>query len=499
MINLTNSEYHFSYYENLYSSKVPEGEFDINELIEVIKYGYLKDVITKLRVTKDKEAYNKIKQAELPAVTLSGIFQERNSKGLQDHSGLIQIDIDHVKSYDEVLKKVISDPHTYVAFRSPGGEGIKVIVKINPDEATHLEQFYALEQHYKNEFDIEIDTAVKDIARCMLLSYDPDLYCNPFSDVFAECYMPEEKEVQKVQHSTTHLDLSTTDQEGIIEQITSEIERNSIDITDGYENWIKIGYALSGALGEAGRDYFHRISRFNSDYDQAKCDRQYTHLNDRNNGSIRIGTLIYYARQNNIEVHFPKGNQTPVEESVVPAQTIKFNPEGKPLFELLKEKRSKLAKEENQPAYIIFKDSTLEEMCDSMPETQEQFQELKGVGLKKVEKYAQHFLPLIRKYKGVEGPVKLKFDNKFQQQKSTTYQFNDKEKELFETLRKMRLRISKEEGMKPYWIFGNSTLTEIVQFKPRNKNQLLGLKGIGQKKVDWFGQEIINEVEKVFG
>lgn len=60
-----------------------------------------------------------------------------------------------------------------------------------------------------------------------------------------------------------------------IEVVTQRIEAAHTDITAGYDNWLELGFALSDALGESGRDYFHRISRFNEGYDQAECDRQY--------------------------------------------------------------------------------------------------------------------------------------------------------------------------------------------------------------------------------
>ncbi|GGZ88172.1 HRDC domain-containing protein [Algibacter mikhailovii] len=498
-MNLTNSEYNFSYYENLFSSKSPQRELDINELIEVVKYGYIKEDIDLLRVSDNKEKYNKIKKSKIPLVTLSGIFTERNSKGLQDHSGLIQIDIDHVENYDETFKKLTSDEFTYVAFRSPGGKGIKAIVKINPSESTHLEQYYALEQYYLNNYNIEIDPSCKDVARCMLLSYDPDIYCNPFSEVFDECFMPVQEETKKEQAQTIHLNLVETDKEHIIEQIVKQSEKNNIDITVGYEAWIRVGYALSSTLGDAGRDYYHRLSRCNPDYQEAKCDRQYKHLNDRNNGSISLGTLVYYAKLNNIEVHFPKHVKPNGEEVIITTSEGKeAHADSKGLFELLKEKRIQLARKENIAAFRVFSNATLNEMCERLPETREEFLELNGVGLKKVEQYAMHFLPIISRFKGVEGSVKLKADKVSQQQKSSTYKLNEKEEELFDKLKQLRLRLSRERGMKPYWIFGNSTLTDIVQFKPRDKNQLLEFKGLGPTKVDWFGGEIINEINQIF-
>lgn len=304
MEKLVNSEYKFSFFENLYKTE-PQDVIDINDLIEIIKYGYLKDVITKLRTHKTKKTYDNIKRTEIPAVTLSGVFTKRNSKGIIDHSGLIQIDIDNLENFDLVQKKIISDPYTYISFRSPGGEGIKVIIKINPDETTHLEQFYALEQYFNNELGIVIDKSCKDVSRCMLLSFDPDLFCNPFSETFLEFCIPEHQAVEKIPHNTSQLNMSSSDEKTVIDQIVSEVENNRIDITVGYHNWISIGFAISSALGESGRGVFHRISSQNPDYDQSKCDRKYTQLNKNNNGTATIGTLIYHARENNIIVRFP--------------------------------------------------------------------------------------------------------------------------------------------------------------------------------------------------
>ena len=58
-----------------------------------------------------------------------------------------------------------------------------------------------------------------------------------------------------------------------IETITQRIEARCLDITAGYDNWRDLGFALSEELGETGRDYYHRISRFNPDYDQAETNR----------------------------------------------------------------------------------------------------------------------------------------------------------------------------------------------------------------------------------
>src|SRR5690606_27511319 len=61
-----------------------------------------------------------------------------------------------------------------------------------------------------------------------------------------------------------------------IEAIIQQIETNRADITGDYKTWRDIGFALSDALGESGREYFHRISKFHPSYTPAECDAQFT-------------------------------------------------------------------------------------------------------------------------------------------------------------------------------------------------------------------------------
>ena len=87
-----------------------------------------------------------------------------------------------------------------------------------------------------------------------------------------------------------------------IKALVEQVEASGTDITVGYKNWLDIGFALVEALGEDGRDYFHRISCFNADYDHAEADKQYTHcLHSRGTG-ITPKTLFHIAKQYGIIV-----------------------------------------------------------------------------------------------------------------------------------------------------------------------------------------------------
>ncbi len=68
------------------------------------------------------------------------------------------------------------------------------------------------------------------------------------------------------------------------------------------------------------------------------------------------------------------------------------------LFTALKALRSQLASEARVPAYVIFPDATLRDMCVKQPQNAEQFLTVSGVGQAKLQRYGERFTALIRQY-----------------------------------------------------------------------------------------------------
>ena len=65
------------------------------------------------------------------------------------------------------------------------------------------------------------------------------------------------------------------------------------------------------------------------------------------------------------------------------------------LFAFLKKVRSDLARQVGVPAFIIFSDVTLRDMCQRLPQNRETFLQVKGVGNQKAQKYGHVFLSAI--------------------------------------------------------------------------------------------------------
>jgi ATP-dependent DNA helicase RecQ len=67
-----------------------------------------------------------------------------------------------------------------------------------------------------------------------------------------------------------------------------------------------------------------------------------------------------------------------------------------PVFEALRALRTEIARREKRPPYMIFSDSTLEEMSQQLPTNEEEMLDISGVGEFKLQKYGREFLDLIR-------------------------------------------------------------------------------------------------------
>lgn len=72
------------------------------------------------------------------------------------------------------------------------------------------------------------------------------------------------------------------------------------------------------------------------------------------------------------------------------------------LWNALRALRQQLAKRQGVPPYVIFHDKTLAQMLELRPQTSAEFGELSGVGERKLARYADAFLAVIREHPAPE-------------------------------------------------------------------------------------------------
>jgi hypothetical protein len=108
-----------------------------------------------------------------------------------------------------------------------------------------------------------------------------------------------------------------------IEVITRRIESSATDIAPNYADWRDLGFALADALGESGRSYYHRLSRFYSGYTEKETDRQFDNcLKSRGHG-VTIKTLYHLAKTAGVDVAVKKSFVNNVQKTAISPNSSK--------------------------------------------------------------------------------------------------------------------------------------------------------------------------------
>ncbi|MBP7077473.1 MAG: PriCT-2 domain-containing protein [Bacteroidales bacterium] len=271
-----------SIFEN-FNNVVGDRSFDV--IVEAIRTGKLREKVEMLRQLLqegNQKEYSQSKK-QLPAFTPSGRFEGgRKAEFLQEYSRLIILDIDKVENLAEITEKARNCPYTYTCFVSPGGNGLKILVKTDNSVQKHREAFLRVQQYYEKLLNTVIDPSGKDVTRLCFFSWDPELFINPESETF---------------NIKNNMSIKSD-----IENLIEKIENHRLDITSNYDDWVKIGFAIESEFGESGRAYFHDISKYNPDYNTESCNEQYNKCLKNNNSGVTIKTLFHIAKQHGVTV-----------------------------------------------------------------------------------------------------------------------------------------------------------------------------------------------------
>lgn len=168
------------------------------------------------------------------------------------------------------------------------------------------------------------------------------------------------------------------------------------------------------------------------------------------------------------------------------------------LFEILKELRKEIAHENNVPPYVIFGDITLKEMSVKYPVYKEAMLNITGVGELKYSKYGELFENTIRKYSednnikiSGEGTLEIITSNNDNDLKLEIKTDDKLYNLLFETRKKWA---EKEKNAYPQSIMHMNILKEISGRYPVSIEELKDISGFGPKKIEAYGDEIIEIV-----
>ena len=218
---------------------------DVRAILDRVKDGQSKDLIKKIRSTKDKAERQELKKG-LPSICFSGKFNKRLDSAIEEHSGLICLDFDgYPKKKDmlEAKEKLTKSEYVFAVFISPSGDGLKVIVRIPADPDTHKAYFNGLKKHFDSPY---FDATCKNVSRVCYESYDPHLYVNEYASTFTEVEEDEYVQYTKYQDAPT---IIIKDENKIVE-ILQKWWAKKYPMVEGSRN--ENVYVLAAALNDFG-------------------------------------------------------------------------------------------------------------------------------------------------------------------------------------------------------------------------------------------------------
>lgn len=255
-------------------------------------------------------------KAMLPGATLSGLFaikdvyneksgrtetKSRITANLAQHTGFLCIDIDaqdncSLGDMAMVLRTLRHRTEVALLMRSCSGTGYFALIPLAyPDR--HKQQFAALLHEYA-ALGINLDRQCGDVTRVRFASYDEHPYINvnaiPYDGLkdtsIAPALAPKTPVYGRME---TEDDLI-----GKVERLVQKLEYTHTDITENYDDWYRVGFALANLPGEWGRHFFMRVSAINPNFNQQEAEYKFSHL--QNPARITIGTFFSMCRDRGI-------------------------------------------------------------------------------------------------------------------------------------------------------------------------------------------------------
>ena len=260
-----------------------------------------------------EEQYREGKK-NLPLATIGGTFANGGLReDLSEATNLLCLDIDATKPKKaaqlkaegkevpnewvndwEALKWKLSKlPFVAYCALSVGGHGIYLIIPIE-DYHHHAEAWESLQHLFSKHLHLTIDAATKDITRPRFISYDSQPYINEDAEVF-KIQLPEKRTTMPFRRYSSSPSSST---EEAVRKCVDAIERERLDITSDYSQWIDIASALFNEFGEAGKQYFERISRFYPNAHKREINSKWKQ--NKNRSKVGIGTFFEICSRHGI-------------------------------------------------------------------------------------------------------------------------------------------------------------------------------------------------------
>ncbi len=158
--------------------------------------------------------------------------------------------------------------------------------------------------------------------------------------------------------------------------------------------------------------------------------------------------------------------------------------------------RLERARQEGVPAYVVFPDRTILEILEKRPTSRAGLAEIHGLGPGRLGRFGEQLLAAVEEAFAVAGeqspvpsappPAKRMAPDR--------EPVSAADPALYELLSAWRRDRSRSEDIPPFFVFQNRVLAAIADARPRSREELAGIAGVGATKLERYGDDILELV-----
>lgn len=312
-----------TYLDNLWSGQKDTTLHSVLSEIKGKKHETITKYLRELYSKGDKEKYS-LHKRQLPVTTFCASFiNGRKKEHLNKYNSLIVLDIDKLGSLElqRVKEALLHDDYVFSFWESPSKDGIKGLVHLNYNfsfsevgvDESHKIAFRQLVEYFEKNYNIELDTSGSDFTRLCFISQDTELILKEKVKSFDIEYKPFRKTSGKSKGITTNIKKGVSSQNALfnpigknnafhrktIKNIIKYLTKNSLSITNSYENWLRVAFAISNSFTfDIGLKYFIDLCILDKDkFDELECKNLLVNCYENSRGEIGFNTIIHLATE----------------------------------------------------------------------------------------------------------------------------------------------------------------------------------------------------------
>ena len=163
-----------------------------------------------------------------------------------------------------------------------------------------------------------------------------------------------------------------------------------------------------------------------------------------------------------------------------------------PAAEALRRWRRERALADSVPAYVIFPDRTIDEIVARRPASMTDLAAIHGLGPGRLGRFGLELLEAVQAALADRGDRSS--DSTTSAAASAAPErpvVGSVNRTLYDALAEWRLDRSRSEEVPAFHVFGNRVLAAIADARPRSREELAGISGVGPAKLERYGDEVL--------